>query len=371
MDRRHFMKTMARAGRWALLAALFPVAAYQCAGSRMRGRNREAFERTRGLSLREIARDKLHHAPGGFANPFTQDDSGNFGQVMRWKLFSPNRFKTFYREEEVRPVRVDWEAVRRHQGLSLTFIKHACLMIQDQGRRLLVDPIFGGISRLVKDFSPLDFDPADAPPPDYVLLTHGHFDHIDLPTLAKLGPRTRLISPLGYDGVFDGLAVKDRTCLDWFESYASDGLEMTLLPCNHWTMRNPLQGPNRALWGSYLVKTRSGPTVFVSGDAAWFDGYRELGALYDIDLAVFNLGAYEPRWFMKKSHMNPEEVVRSFRDLRAARLMIVHWGTFRLGDEPVHFPPRDLRQAMIQAGLEDRLVHLDHGRTLFFEDLPS
>ncbi|MCP4668666.1 MAG: MBL fold metallo-hydrolase, partial [Deltaproteobacteria bacterium] len=126
-------------------------------------------------------------------------------------------------------------------------------------------------------------------------------------------------------------------------------------------------GPNRSLWGSFLIKTAAGPTVFISGDTAYFEGFREIGKEFPIDLAIINLGAYEPRWFMKSSHMNPPEVVRSFQELGAGHLVIVHWGSFRLGDEPVHFPPADIGREMEKQGLAHRLMRLSHGRTLFFD----
>ena len=86
---------------------------------------------------------------------------------------------------------------------------------------------------------------------------------------------------------------------------------------------------------------------------------------FDIDLAIFNLGAYEPRWFMASSHMNPRETVRAFKELDARKMMIVHWGTFRLGDEPVHFPPVDIKKELKKEGLLDRLVDIRHGETFF------
>ncbi|MGD8372277.1 MAG: MBL fold metallo-hydrolase, partial [Syntrophobacterales bacterium] len=122
---------------------------------------------------------------------------------------------------------------------------------------------------------------------------------------------------------------------------------------------------NRSLWGSYMIRTASGPTIFISGDTAYFDRFHEIGREFAIDLAIINLGAYEPRWFMAGSHMNPKETVQAFKELGAKRLMIAHWGTFRLGDEPVHFPPIDIKKEMEEEGLTDRLVHLNHGETLF------
>jgi len=153
--------------------------------------------------------------------------------------------------------------------------------------------------------------------------------------------------------------------MDWYDTIHDGGQEITLLPCNHWTMRNPFVGPNRSLWGSYLIKTTGGFTIYISGDTAYFDGFRQIGEQYNIDLAVFNLGAYEPRWFMAPSHINPRETVQAFKELKAKKILVVHWGTFRLGDEPVHFPPLQFHKELKKEGLLDRLVDIKHGETYF------
>ncbi|MCJ7540174.1 MAG: MBL fold metallo-hydrolase [Desulfobacterales bacterium] len=101
------------------------------------------------------------------------------------------------------------------------------------------------------------------------------------------------------------------------------------------------------------------------GDSEYFDGFSEIGQDFDIDLVVINLGAYEPRWFMASSHINPRETVQAFKELNAKKMTIVHWGTFRLGDEPVHFPPGDLKKELKKEGLSERLVDIKHGETFF------
>ncbi|HBF42205.1 MAG TPA: hypothetical protein DDW42_00990, partial [Desulfobacteraceae bacterium] len=319
-----------------------------------------------GFSLREIVLKKIHHSNGRFRNPFSREDFRNPWQMIKWKLFSKNPFRVFYTQERVIPVCIDWEPLKRNKGLSITFINHSSVMIKDQGKYILVDPIFFGLSWLFKDFTPLSFDIKEMPRPDHVLITHGHYDHLDKPSLAFLGKEPHVITPLGYNEIFDDLEMNRRTQMDWFETFKEGNLEITLLPCNHWTMRNPLIGPNRSLWGSFLVKTASGVTIFISGDTAYFKGFREIGEEFSIDLAIFNLGAYEPRWFMATSHINPRETVQAFRELRAKRILIVHWGTFRLGDEPVYFPPIDIQRELEKEGLLDRFVNLKHGQTFFY-----
>ena len=316
-------------------------------------------------SLRELVQKKLHHGDDRFVNPFSNKKHGNMLRVLHWKLFSQNKFTSYYDQEQVVPVSIDWEPIRDHESLSVTFVKHASVMIKDQDRYILVDPVFFEIFRFIKDFTPLVSDVREIPRPDHVLISHGHYDHLDTRSLAALGRETHVITPLGYDELFGDLKMTQRTQLDWFDSFDGGMQEITLIPCDHWTMRNPLEGPNQSLWGSYMIRTKTGLTIFISGDTAYFDRFQEIGREFSIDLAIINLGAYEPRWFMAGSHMNPSETVQAFKELGAARLLVIHWGTFRLGDEPVHFPPIDVQKEMEKQGLSDRLIHLNHGETLF------
>lgn len=366
MTRRHFLrKLLITLQRMSILSLMThssqaAVAPDSAAGSLH-------YKPLNGSNLRDIARAKQHHNSGGFLNPLGLRREGRFWDLMKWKFFSENPFKKFFDGEQVIPVSIDWQPIREHGGSSITFVKHACVMIKDVDRCILVDPVFSEIFWFIKDFTPLEFKPGDMPQPYHVLITHGHYDHLDKPSLAAFDKKTHVITPLGYNDIFDDLAMKNRTRLDWYDSYDDGRLQITLLPCNHWTMRNPLTGPNRSLWGSYLIRLGSGYTIYISGDTAYFDGFEQLGNEFNIDLAVFNVGAYEPRWFMAPSHMNPRETVQAFKELKARKLMIVHWGTFRLGNEPVHFPPIQVKAELKKEGLLDRWVDLKHGETLYLD----
>ncbi|MFC1883834.1 MBL fold metallo-hydrolase [Thermodesulfobacteriota bacterium] len=319
------------------------------------------------LSLREISRKKMHHGNEHFLNPFSSRDYNKPFRILSWKLFSKNHFKKYYNQEKVKEVRLEWDRVIDHKGSAITFLKHSCVMIKDVDKYLLVDPILFGLMWF-QDFSPVVSGLDEMPRPDHVLLTHGHYDHMDTASIKRLGSKTHFITPLGYDEIFKDLKIEQRAKLDWFDSYSDGKMDTILIPCNHWTMRNPITGPNRSLWGSFLIKGAGGYNTFISGDAAYFDRYKEIGEEYAIDLAIFNLGAYEPRWFMAGSHMNPEETAKAFLDLKAKRLMIVHWGAFRLGDEPVHFPPLDMKKEMERRGIPEKLVIINPGQTYYPEN---
>jgi len=362
MNRRRFLNTIFTLLKTALLAAALPAWAQASVAD---GRDAPPlhYRPLNGRRLREIARRREHHGNGRFINPFGFDRSGRLLKVLSWKLFHRNPFEDQLSQQVVAPVSVDWERLRRPEELSITYLKHASLMIQDAGSRILIDPVFARPFWFMRDFTPLDFDPSRIPAPELVLLTHGHFDHLDTSSLAQLPPDTHVISPPGYDEILDEVGLRRRTTLDWFEGIRSGDREIMLLPCNHWTMRNPVAGPNLGLWGSYLIRTATGPTIYISGDTAYFDGFDQLGEEFDIDVAVFNLGAYEPRWFMAQSHINPRETVQAFHELKAKKLMIMHWGTFQLGDEPVHLPPQHLREELQKDGLLSCLVDWKHGDT--------
>jgi L-ascorbate metabolism protein UlaG (beta-lactamase superfamily) len=317
-----------------------------------------------GRSLRDIAIKKEHHGNGAFINPVGPLRKRRFLQLLKWKL-SPSRFSPYLKDQSVHNITINWSPIHAHQGVSVTFLRHAGILIKDADSYLMVDPVFSGLSWFIEDFTPFSFNPKKIPKPDHVLITHGHYDHLDKFTLATLNESTHVITPLGYNQAFQDLKMKNRTQLDWYDMHRNGDRTITFLPSNHWTMRNPLRGPNRSLWGGYMIETSAGYTIYIMGDSGYFDGFAEIGQDFDVDLVITNLGAYEPRWFMAPSHMNPQEAVRAFKELNAKKMMIVHWGTFRLGDEPVHFPPGELKRELEQDGLNDRLVDVRHGETFF------
>ena len=364
MTRRIFLKRFFTWGKMAFVLGIFFIFPFL---GRSNGAETPQMpeDKTTKWTLREIAGRKVHHGKDSFINPFGSAGPRGPWKFLQWKLFSENQFRRHYDKEHVTPVTMDWKPVLDRNGLSITFIKHACVMINDQGSHIYIDPIFGGLSFFYQDFTPLETPPGEMPKADLILITHGHYDHLDKDSLRTFGKDTTVLAPLGYTDIFEELGMHQQRQLDWFDTFSQGDREITLLPCKHWTMRNPLTGPNKSLWGSYLIKTASGPTIFISGDTAYFRGFKEIGEEFDIDVAILNVGAYEPRWFMCDSHMNPAEAVQAFQDLGAKFLIITHWGTFRLGDEPVWYPPVQMEEELGRRGLLEHYVPLKHGETFF------
>jgi N-acyl-phosphatidylethanolamine-hydrolysing phospholipase D len=366
MTRRHFIRHLLQSAASASLLGFSGACASRTLANGSEHNGALAYRPLNGTQMRDLAMRKAHHGQDGFLNPFSDIPKGRLGRLLKWKWFTKNQFKAYYPDEIVTPVTLDRQQFENSVGLSITLIKHAGILIKDVDAFILIDPVFGGLFWFIEDFSPLAFDIATLPQPKHILITHGHYDHLDTASLTTWGTGTHIICPPGYDELLNDLGMTHRKNLDWYGHHHEDGREIIFLPCNHWTMRNPFVGPNTGLWGSYIIRTKSGACIYISGDSGYFDGFKQIGEEFDIDLAIFNLGAYEPRWFMAPSHMNPEETVMAYRDLKARHLSIVHWGTFRLGDEPVHFPPMALRESLQQQHLEDRYVELKHGHTVSY-----
>ncbi|HSO21091.1 MAG TPA: MBL fold metallo-hydrolase, partial [Desulfosarcina sp.] len=239
MSRRRFIGRLSTAFKTALAAALLPHLVSAATDPAAASPPDLHYRPLNGRSLRDIARRNLHHGQNVFLNPMGIPREGRFWQVLSWKLFHRNDYRKFLDDQPLVPVAVDWAPVIAHRGVSVTFIKHASLLIKDRDRVLLVDPVFDDIFWFIKDYTPLAFNTDRMPKPDHVLITHGHYDHLDKPSLASLDPGTHVISPLGYDDEFNAVGMTHRTQLDWYDRFRDGAREITFLPANHWTMRNP------------------------------------------------------------------------------------------------------------------------------------
>jgi len=237
----------------------------------------------------------------------------------------------------------------------LTWLGHACFLVQLDGLTLLVDPalrdaIVGGTRRNV----PPGLAVEALPRIDAVLLTHAHYDHLDKPTLERV--RAPVIAGLGASRYL-ATAGGPVTELGWWSSTRLGSVRATYVPAQHWSRRG-LFDMNAALWGGFVIEG-SAAAVYHSGDSALFEGFQQIGAAFPgLDAALLPIGAYDPGWFMLRQHLSPEQAVRAFQTLGARTLVGMHWGTFKLSDEPLDEPPQLLDAARRQHGLPPERVRV-------------
>ncbi len=283
--------------------------------------------------------------------------------LLRWqfgggKEIWPSAFPSPFSDRP--PARVD-------SGIRVTLVGHASYLIQTGGVNILQDPVWSERCSPVSFAGPRRVNApgialADLPKIDAVLLTHNHYDHMDLATISKLAKAfsPRIIVPLANDMILltaDADLAPLVSAHDWGDSIAlSDRVKVTLEPSLHWSARG-VSDRFMALWGNFVVEGPAGK-IYACGDTGYDENsiFPAMKAKYGgFRLALLPIGAYEPRWFMKEQHMNPEEAVKVFRELGAEAAVGHHWGTFNLTNEGVERPREALAAAISEARVDPRL----------------
>jgi L-ascorbate metabolism protein UlaG (beta-lactamase superfamily) len=293
------------------------------------------------------------------------------GAFLKWQLGErgepwPKSFPSPFPTDRP-PTRYDGE------GLRITHVGHATFLIQARGKNLLIDPVWAERASPFTFVGPkrvnapgIAFD--DLPIIDVVLVTHNHYDHMDVDTIARLWQRfrPRIITPLGNDAVLaNSVPGLTATAVDWHEAIdLGSELEVHVEPTLHWSARGAGDRMH-ALWASFVLRAGS-RKVYCVGDSGFGDGmtFARVSKRHpSLIAALLPIGAYEPRWFMRNNHMNPQEAVEALRLCGATRAFGHHWGTFRLTNEAIDQPPADLAAALASRAIaEDRFPALRPGQ---------
>lgn len=298
-----------------------------------------------------------HHTPKGFKNNYPHAAQGNFMKWM-WERFwgdLPANPPPCYKTPRMP---VDMHILGSNPGPDgITWIGHATLLLRIDGVSVITDPMFSQRASPFSFAGPKRYAPPalalqDLPRVDVVLISHNHYDHLDLPSVKHLaaqpGGSPTFFVPLGLKPWFTDLGITEVVELDWWDSRKHLGLEIVLLPVQHFSART-LFNTNRALWGAWAV-LHPGFRFYFGGDSGYSKDFVDIGRrLGPFDLAAIPIGAYEPRWFMNPVHINPEEAVLVHRDIGARQSIAMHWGTFILTDEALDEPPKKLVKALALA----------------------
>lgn len=259
--------------------------------------------------------------------------------------------------------------------LRLTMVGHASILIQVDGINILTDPVFSDRASPVRFAGPRRVTAPgialeDLPPIDLVLLTHNHYDHMDLTSLARLSQQHQatVLTPLGNDMIIKDVSHRVKTG-DWGDvvdfSVRGRTIKCYFEPCHHWSARS--MGDRRmALWAAFVIETARGK-IYHIGDTGFHGGinYRAAAAKHgSFRVACLPVGAYEPRWFMKGQHQNPAEAVEGFKLCKAQSAIGHHWGTFQLTNEAVEAPVEALKVALKEGEIDEALfVALEAGQS--------
>ena len=314
-----------------------------------------------------------------FLNPGLPSTDKSFLDMLRWKWQSRRRDPWHNAPQTQQPPSVP----ERIHGIQITAIGHASVLIQCAAINLLVDPVWSdrvgprpwlGPRRWNSPGIPFE----NLPPIDAVLITHNHLDHLDMPTLARLHAvhSPLVLAPLGNDTIIArALPTARVVALDWWQAYAlAQQFTAVLTPAYHWSARGLLDR-RMTLWGWFYLQTPK-HRLYIAGDTGFGDGqyFRQIrDQMGPPDLALLPIGAYAPRWFMQTVHMDPNQAVMAMDILGATQAFGIHWGTFRLTDEPVLEPPAVLAQALaaqakpancFQALTPGQTVHIPEGKPL-------
>jgi L-ascorbate metabolism protein UlaG (beta-lactamase superfamily) len=281
-----------------------------------------------------------------FFNPGALPARG-FLDLLRWKLTSrPSPSPRFI--SDVQPSKPP--SLVEGDQLRVTLINHSTLLLQQNGSHILTDPIWSERASPVRSIGPhRRRDPGvhweDLPRIDTVLLSHNHYDHLDLPTLRRLADRgqSEFIVPLGVARLLRSQNIGPVHELDWGESLSRANATIHSVPALHFSARGVLDR-NQTLWCGYVIQS-GGRTVYFAGDTAFGDHFAQIRAQFGPPrLALLPIGAYEPRWFMSPVHMGPEEAVRAHHILGAETSIAIHHGTFQLTDESLDTPRKRLSE---------------------------
>jgi L-ascorbate metabolism protein UlaG (beta-lactamase superfamily) len=255
-----------------------------------------------------------------------------------------------------RPLRPTFPALGSDE-ICLTWIGHASFLIGWRGLNILVDPIWSLWLKVLKRIQRPGIRLDHLPEIDLVLVTHAHFDHLDRRTLRRIADAQPIIVPQGVGNlVFDLGFNRVHELLPW-ETLAVGEISVTLTPCHHWGAR-VLHDYRRGFGGFHLKLGKR--TVFHCGDSAYFKGFAEIGDRLPTEIALLPIGAYESP-SRREVHMNPEEAVRAFLELKAKRMVPMHYGSFRLSYEPLEEPLYRLGAAVRQHHIESMVSVMKEG----------
>lgn len=344
-------------------------------------------------------------------NEVVQQNS--YKQFQRWRQERLRKHKAkdyTYRVPNVEP---DLQFLRDNsEHPSITWIGHSTFLIQLAGLNIMTDPVWSGKMAFQKRLAPPGIPIDQVPPVDVILISHSHYDHLNISSIRRLAGSKQILVPAGLSNKLKLKGFSRVKELHWWESMRIGETTFTFVPSQHWTRRNPWD-TNSSHWGGWIIQKDGAslapaineskatnlhaagedgseieaesarreiaasysprderplvcedPTIYFAGDSGYFKGFSEIGRRFDIDVALMPIGAYEPEWFMGPQHVTPEEALQAFEDTGAKWFVPMHYGAFKLADDTPREALERLEAERCRRKLEEnRIIVLPHGET--------
>lgn len=270
----------------------------------------------------------------------------------------------------------------RHET-SVTWVGHATFFIQYEGLNIVTDPVWARRMAFTKRLGEPGLPIDEIPPLDIILISHSHYDHMHIASIRRLyRAETTIVVPVGLRRKMISKGFRRVVEMKWWESTTIGGVTITFVPTQHWTRRTPFD-TNTSHWGGFVLEpelqqkeTREveansqdtsrilPPNLYFAGDSGYFHGFKEIGNRFNIHIALMPIGAYEPEWFMTSQHVNPEEALQAFLDVKAETMIPMHYGTFRLADDTAQEALERMELERKRLGIGDEQIRiLKHGET--------
>ncbi|MHA6483003.1 MBL fold metallo-hydrolase [Paenibacillus sp. strain BS8-2] len=348
-----------------------------------------------------------------FSNQNEVVQQNSYKQFKRWRHERVKKLKEKDYSYRVPNVEPDVQFLQNNtEHPSITWIGHSTFLIQIAGLNIMTDPVWSEQMAFQKRLTPPGIPIHQVPPIDVVLISHSHYDHLNIGSIRKLAGSKQILVPAGLGSKLRLKGLSRVKELHWWESMQIGDVSFTFVPSQHWTRRNPWD-TNRSHWGGWIVQTCgesfqhldqvkelhttvesndasaaeaeivrreiaatyaptledrplvcANPTIYFAGDSGYFTGFKEIGRRFDIDVALLPIGAYEPEWFMGPQHVTPEEALQAFEDTGAKWFVPMHYGAFKLADDTPQEALERLEAERCRRKLqEDQIVVLPHGET--------
>lgn len=318
-----------------------------------------------------------HYTANGFKNPYPTYKERSFADILKWLVWDKISGK-----KPARPDYYDFKAAHNdgaflrnnRDKFTITWIGHSTVLLQLNGVNILTDPIWSERASPFSFIGPKRYMPPgvslkNLPDIDIILISHNHYDHLDLRTIRRFGNDVFYLVPLGIGKYLDALGITRYIELDWWDEFTFNDVRFCCTPAQHESGRFD-NNDNTTLWCGWAVLSPKGRFYF-AGDTGYFAGFKEIGNKYGpFDAAALPIGAYLPRWFMEPVHTGPKEAVQAMEDVKADNMLAVHWGTFELGDEPLDDPPKRLMEIVKKRNLDEKRFWIfDFGETRIVKDI--